>query len=156
MMGGGAPRNPRLTALWTAAPIEAAAEVRRALEDHSTIEQAATFLHVGPRTLYRWMGLRRTHLQKKGMQQMKPRELRGAINRAKVIYALVQYNGASTFHAKISKGAAREIADAANDVEDGQKPEDIVAEEDSGDLYIGYLPAGVTTKDSEEEGGDDE
>jgi hypothetical protein len=147
----GAPHNPRLTALWITDPHGAAAIVRDALENNDTLEEAAGWLQVGLRTLYRWIETRPE--LRLGDGEMTPRQLRGAINRAKNVYALCAYNPENTFHVKVSKEAARELSDAAHS-EDG-KPEDIVASEDSGDLYIGFLPGGGVEKTKEEENDDE-
>jgi transposase-like protein len=47
-------RNPTLSARWTTAPDEVAAEVLRAL-DGKTVGEAAEALGVGERTLWRWI-----------------------------------------------------------------------------------------------------
>jgi hypothetical protein len=83
---------------------------------------------------------------------MKYRDLRGAINRAKFVYAMVQYAPGHTFYTKVSKEAARELADEAKGAAEGN----VTASEDAGDLYIGVEPAGLQTEDGEESEDDDE
>jgi hypothetical protein len=143
----------RLQALWTVDPAAAAAVVRAAMATTRTLEGAARLLRVSSRTLYRWIAAQPL-LRTAERGPMKPRELRGAINRAKFVYVLVPYNAEQTYYAKISKESARELADAAKDEND--KPENIVASEDGGDLYIGHLPSGVAPTSGEEEPDDDE
>ena len=149
------PRDPaalRLRALWELRPEEAAAKVRAACAQTDSLDDAAALLHVSPRTLYRWLSF--PELQTAPREPMKPRDLRGAIRRAKTVYVLCQYNPTQTFFTKVSKEAARELADAAKD--DAGAPEDIVASEDAGDLYIGHLPSDATPCETEEETSDDD
>ena len=49
------PSNPNLTALWLTDPSAAARQVIGALESTRTLDEAAKKLHVGRRTLCRWL-----------------------------------------------------------------------------------------------------
>jgi transposase-like protein len=155
---GGFARNPRLSALWRADPSTAAAEVRRALEECATVEAAADALSIPPRTLYRWISIKKQLRHQRG--PMKPRELAGAINRAKNVYVYVHYNPVNAFFTKISKEAARELVDDAR-----EEQAEVEATIRDGELYIGHVPPGEVGpgeseepdhEDEEEENNDDE
>jgi hypothetical protein len=146
--GGGAPSDPILTALWTTDPGEAASRVRAALEKAPSVTTAAVLLNLPPRTLYRW--IREKPELRLTRPIMTPRELRGAVNRAKTIYAVVFYNPRNFFYTKVSKSAAKELAETASEGE-AREDKDIVAREQDGDLYIGTPPATAPNAKAQDE-----
>jgi hypothetical protein len=83
---------------------------------------------------------------------MKYRDLKGAITSAKFVYALVQYTPGHTFYTKVSKEAAREMADEGR----AKGVTTFAASKDAGDLYIGVEPAGLEGDDHDDDQQDDD
>ena len=159
--GGGAPRNPILTAMWAIDPPRASHEVSEALHAaQGAIGPAAVALGVAPRTLYRWVctkpaleAFRTTNrtahkTQDSKKEAMKPRQVRGLINRAKKVYVACPYNAEDYFFVSVTKGAARDLAKNA-EPSDGPL-EDVVCFMSKGDLYIGNVGAPASSGDTDD------
>lgn len=83
------------------------------------------------------------------MAEYKPRELAGAINRAKTVFVYVAYGDDENAFCwlRVSKEQAREIVDDAKD----EDIETICADEQKGDLYIGDVDFDDDEEDEEED-----